>query len=178
MTSTVPPDFPGLWAQGVPWRDYLRPEMEYLDLWRGSFERVVIPEWASAAFAKTPLARLLVLAADWCGDAVNTVPVLAGLAERVPGLELRVLERDQFPLVMARYLSDGSRSIPIAIALDDRWNELGHWGPRPAPLQAWMQANKATIPTPRRYAYARKWYAQDRGETALRELLELVKGER
>jgi hypothetical protein len=168
-------NFRELWEQAIPWREYLRPEMEYPDLWRGIFDRVVIPPWASEGFGATRLRKLLVLATDWCGDAANTLPVLAALAERVPGLDLKVLEREQFPLVMGRYLTNGSRSIPIAIALDEAWNELGRWGPRPAALQSWMEANKATVPTPRRYAYARKWYAKDAGETALRELLEVVK---
>lgn len=148
--------------------------MESYDLWRGVFERVTIPAWAREGFSAGPARRLLVLAADWCGDAANTVPVLAGLAESTPGMALAVLERDRFPEVMDRYLTNGSRSIPIAIALDQEFRELGHWGPRPAVLQAWMLANKATIPTPRRYAYARRWYAIDKGESTLRELLAAV----
>ncbi|HEV8599897.1 MAG TPA: thioredoxin family protein [Gemmatimonadales bacterium] len=168
-------DFKELWSQATPWRDYLHPAMEAYDLWRGSFEHAVIPAWAVAAFRQTPLSRLLVLAADWCGDAAHTVPVLARLAEQLEGVELRVLERDQFPRVMEHYLTNGSRSVPIAIALDAEWRELSDWGPRPAALQAWMLANQANVPTPRRYAYARKWYASDRGETALRELLEAVR---
>jgi hypothetical protein len=171
-------DFPALWSQAVPWRAYLRLEMEFYDLWRGVFERAVIPEWALREFAGAPLRRLLVLAADWCGDAANTIPVLAALAERMDGLELRVLERDRFPEVMDAYLTTGTRSIPIVIALDGEFRELGHWGPRPAPLQAWMLANKATLPTPQRYAHARRWYAKDQGETMLREVLDKVSGER
>src|SRR5215210_1741648 len=38
--------------------------------------------------------HLLVLSEDWCGDAVNTVPVLAKLVERTPNADLRVLGRD------------------------------------------------------------------------------------
>ena len=57
------------------------------------------------------------IAEDWCGDASNTIPILAKLVE-LPGLELRVLRRDEHPEVMDRYLTDGSRSIPIVIALD------------------------------------------------------------
>jgi thioredoxin-like negative regulator of GroEL len=146
--------------------------MEYAELWRGVADRVVIPEWALQGFRRSSVRRLLVLAADWCGDAANTVPVLAGLAQQIDGLELAVLERDRFPDVMDRYLTNGTRSIPIAIALDEGFRELGHWGPRPAVLQAWMRANQATIPTPKRYAYARRWYAKDRGESTLREVLE------
>jgi hypothetical protein len=33
-------------------------------------------------------------------------------------------------------------------------------------------------PSPERYAYARRWYAMDRGETTLREVLEKVTGQR
>ena len=46
---------------------------------------------------------------------------------------------------MDQYLTNGSRSIPIVIVLDDDFRELGHWGPRPAELQAWVMANRGTI---------------------------------
>jgi hypothetical protein len=116
--------------------------------------------------------KLLVIAADWCGDASNTVPVVAKLAEAVPGLELRIIDRDANPEVMDRYLTNGSRSIPIIIALDENFQELGHWGPRPTELQAWVMTNRATMPKPELYPLVRKWYARDRGETTLREVLQ------
>lgn len=167
----MPPDFAEFWGQATPWADYLRPEMESAQLWRGVYDRVSIPAWALDQAAGSALRRLLALSADWCGDAVNTLPVLAGLADRAESLELRVLERDKVPDLMERYLTNGSRSIPIVIGLDEEFRELGYWGPRPATLQAWMIANRNVIPTPKRYAYARRWYAQDRGETTLREVL-------
>ena len=173
-----PLDFPALWSRAEPWPSYLRPGMKNAELWRGVYEHVAVPGWALAAFGASPARKLLVLAADWCGDASNTVPVLAKLAEQVPGMELRVLERDQFPEVMDRYLTNGTRSIPIAIALDVELRELGHWGPRPSALQTWMVANKAMKPSPERYAYARRWYARDKGETTLREVLDTVNGQR
>ncbi len=163
--------FPDLWRSAIPWLKFLRPEMEHHELWRGVYDRVLIPGWALEGFMNSPMRKLLVLAEDWCGDAANTVPVLARLAELVPGMELRILERDANPTVMAEYLTDGSRSIPIAIGLDPEFRELGHWGPRPAALQQWVLANRKMMPSAQRYAYARKWYAKDKGETTLRELL-------
>ncbi len=148
--------------------------MEYYDLWRGVYDRVVLPGSALEGFARSPVRRLLVIAADWCGDAANTVPVLARLADLVRGMELRVLVRDEHPEVMNAYLTNGTRSIPIVIALDDSFRELGHWGPRPAALQEWVLSNRKMMPSPQRYAYARKWYAKDKGETTLRELLGAV----
>jgi hypothetical protein len=174
--SGEPLDFAALWTGATPWAEYLRAGMDQGELWRGVYDHVVIPAWAPEAFTAAPARKLLVLAADWCGDAANTVPVLARLAELVSGMELRVLERDSHPEVMARYLTSGSKSIPIAIALDAEFRELGHWGPRPAVLQEWVMANRAMIPTPQRYAYARRWYAKDRGESTLRELLAAVGG--
>jgi hypothetical protein len=73
---------------------------------------------------------------------------------------------------MDEYLTDGSRSIPIVIALNDRFQELGHWGPRPSQLQAWVMGNLRTTPKAELYPQVRKWYARDRGETTVREVLQ------
>jgi hypothetical protein len=73
---------------------------------------------------------------------------------------------------MDRYLTNGSRSIPIVIALDAGFNELGHWGPRPRELQQWVMANRATMPKPERYRQVRRWYAEDRGQSTIRELMQ------
>jgi hypothetical protein len=167
--------FPVWWEEAVPWAAYLRPAMEQYSLWKGVYDHAVVPGWALEGFMRGPARRLLVLSADWCGDAANTVPVLARLADLIPGAELRILERDQYPAVMSRYLTNGSRSIPVAIALDADFRELGHWGPRPSVLQDWVLARKL-MPTPQRYAYARGWYARDKGESTLRELLEAITG--
>jgi hypothetical protein len=58
------------------------------------------------------------------------------------------------------------------VALDENFEELGHWGPRPSELQAWVMANRGTMAKSELYPQVRKWYARDRGETTLREVLE------
>ena len=72
---------------------------------------------------------------------------------------------------MDRYLTNGARAIPIVIALDAEFRELGHWGPRPTELQAWVMANKGSIPKSELYPQIRRWYARDRGQSTLREVL-------
>jgi hypothetical protein len=57
------------------------------------------------------------------------------------------------------------------IALDEEFRELGHWGPRPRVLQAWVMANRVIVPKAELYPQVRQWYARDRGETTLREVL-------
>jgi hypothetical protein len=169
-------DFRTLWDEALPYHEFVAASTEHRGLWEGIHRIAVLPEWSRLLDASAAPRRLLVLAEDWCGDASNTVPILAKLAERVPGLELRVIRRDEHPEVMDQYLTDGSRSIPIVIALDEDFRELGHWGPRPTALQDWVLANKAKIEKPELYPQVRKWYARDRGESTLREVLEATTG--
>jgi hypothetical protein len=168
-------DFRGLWEEAIPWTRFLNPEMERFALWDGIARNVRLPDGAADALRDQPVRRFLVLAEDWCGDAANTVPVVAALAAAVPGAELRVLPRDEYLEVMDRYLTNGGRSIPVVIALGPDFEELGHWGPRPSELQAWFLANRDTIPKDVRYAEMRRWYARDRGASTVREVLAAIR---
>ena len=163
-------DFRALWEQAIPFHRFLAESApEHLPLWEGIYRTASLPDWSLRPSASPPL-RLLVLAEDWCGDASNTVPVLERWAQAT-GAELRILKRDEHPEVMDRYLTGTSRSIPIVIVLDAEFREVRHWGPRPTELQAWVMAHKATMPKGERYREVRRWYAKDRGETTLREVL-------
>jgi hypothetical protein len=162
--------FESLWEQALPFDEFVAGSTEHRALWAGLHRLARLPDWALAAAAGAPRRRLLVLAEDWCGDASNTIPILARWAEHAASLELRILRRDEHPEVMDRYLTDGSRSIPIVIALDEAHRELGHWGPRPRALQEWVLAHRRTIPKAELYPWIRRWYARDRGESTLREV--------
>ena len=164
-------DFRALWDEALPWTVFFVESIKNYQLWDGVYRHATIPAWASEAAGRSRLRRLLVISEDWCGDAANIVPVLVRLSEAVPTLALRLLPRDKYPAVMNQYLTKGTRSIPIAIGLDAEFHELGHWGPRPSELQAWVVANKDTMPKEQRYAEVRRWYARDMGESTLREVL-------
>lgn len=163
-------DFRSLWERALTFAAFAAESTAHRGLWEGVHRLAVLPEWARRLPAHPGL-RLLVLAEDWCGDASNTVPVLARLADEVPGIELRILRRDEHPEVMDRYLTNGARSIPIVVVLDAAYRELGHWGPRPSVLQQWVMDHKATMPKAQLYPETRKWYARDRGHTTIREVL-------
>lgn len=170
-------DFRALWDQALPYDAFLAAsDLKHRGLWEGLHRLARVPDWALAAVPADAGRRLLVLAEDWCGDASNTVPVLARLADLAPGLELRIIKRDEHPDVMSRYLTNGSRSIPIVIALDRDFGELGHWGPRPAELQHWVLDQRARgTPKEQIYPAVRRWYARDHGETMLKEVLAAAK---
>lgn len=166
------------WEKGIPFREYLEEEVqEHEELWRGIYRKHEPPEWAvDRAREIAGEWRLLVISEDWCGDASNTAPVLARFAEAAPNVELRVVKRDENPELMDRYLTDGGRAIPVAVVLDDVLRPRGHWGPRPSELQEFVisEKEKGERPNSEIYKDARRWYARDRGETTLRELLEVM----
>ena len=166
-------DFRKLWDDALSFDAFVGIcKAQHCGLWLGVYQLARVPDWARSAVPHGANRKLLVIAEDWCGDASNTVPILAKLAQSVPGLELRVIQRDANPELMQQYLTNGSRSIPIVIALDESYQEIGHWGPRPTELQAWVMANRAAMSKAELYPQVRKWYARDRGETTVREVLE------
>jgi hypothetical protein len=167
-------DFPALWNLALPYDTFVAAsELKHRGLWHGLHRLARIPTWALAAVPADADLKLLVLAEDWCGDASNTIPILAKLGDLAPGIELRVLRRDEYPEVMDQYLTNGARSIPVVIVLDRDFQELGHWGPRPRVLQEWvMEERKKGTPKDQLYPEVRRWYARDAGETTLREVLE------
>jgi hypothetical protein len=147
---------------------------EHRGLWEAIHRLAKVPAWAPASAAALPAgARLVALSEDWCGDAVNVLPLVAKWAAAA-GVPFRVLKRDEHPDVMDRYLSGTARAIPVVIALTGDWMELGWWGSRPAALQAWVQEQRAAGRTKAElYPEIRRWYAKDKGESTLREVLGL-----
>src|SRR5690606_11557523 len=97
------------------------------------------------------------------------------MAEAVPLLELRVVRRDENPDLMDRYLTGTSRAVPVVIVMDEEVRELGWWGSRPKELQTWfLSATAQAMPKEERYREMRRWYARDRGRSALAEIAELL----
>ena len=147
----------------------------HVDLWKSIHRRARVPDDLLLRARSLPEARhLLVLLEDWCLDAVNTVPVLDRLAEAVPGIDLRVLERDGNPDLMDSHLTGSSRSIPVVMALDSAFDELGWWGPRPTSIQDWFMREGRHADEHDRVRDMRRMYARDRGRTTLEEVMALL----
>lgn len=153
-------------------REFVRTATTYVEMWEAMAARAQVPdEVVRDVEAVGGRWYLLVLADDWCGDAINTLPVLAALAERARNVDLRILPRDANPDLMDLHRTGTSRSIPVVMLLDADHVERSWWGPRPAPLQGWViQAGRA-LTKEDRYREMRRWYARDRGTTTLAELV-------
>jgi hypothetical protein len=170
---------PGLGRQrfdsGMTFAAFLEAAQANAELWRAVYARAHVSDDARARVAAlgTPW-HLLVLAEDWCGDAVNTLPVMARLTEGASNLDLRILPRDANLDLMDAHLTNGARSIPIVIVLDDEYAERGWWGPRPGALQTWVMTEGRLLDKDARYREVRRWYARDHGASTVDEILTVV----
>jgi hypothetical protein len=164
------------WEGALSFERFAAATVELHDLWGRLYERSAVPEaWAERVRRLPEPLRLLVMSEDWCGDSVNTVPLLQRLAEASGGtLELRVTGRDDHPELMDAHLTGTSRSIPVVIVLDADFRERAWWGSRPAPLQKWVLETGLALPKEDRYREVRLWYVRDRGATTLAELVPLL----
>jgi len=145
-------------------------------LWTAIAHRVSIPLDISARVeALHGHWHLLILNEDWCGDSINIVPVIAKLTESVSNMDMRILKRDENLDIMDAHLTGGkSRSIPIVILLNPKFEECGWWGPRPRGLQQWVVEKGMALAREERYKEIRTFYARDRGLTTMREIVEML----
>ncbi len=87
--------------------------------------------------------RWITITEPWCGDAAQCVPVIEKLALATGGIQTHYILRDEHPAIMDAYLTNGGRSIPKLICLDEKGAEVFTWGPRPAVIQEVMNRLKA-----------------------------------
>ncbi len=163
------------WESAPTFDAWLPTAQKNADLWQAVYRHAQVPDrFAERAVRLGGPWHLVALSEDWCGDAVNIVPVVQRLVERGPGLDLRLLGRDANPDVMDAHLTGTSRSIPVVMLLDPGLKELGWWGPRPAELQAWVLGPGQALPKDDRYRETRRWYARDHGQAILGEVLAMM----
>ncbi len=162
------------WEQAITFEEFLPTAQKNAALWQSVWDRVRLPDDLVERAAALPSAwHLLVLSEDWCGDAVNIVPVLARFADAVPTVDLRLLSRDAHLDLMDAHLTNGtSRSIPVVILLDEDFVEQGWWGPRPTDLQKWVLEEGLKMDSEERYKIVRRFYARDKGRTTLEEIVD------
>ena len=172
MTGTVDRE---RFQSAATFAEYLDTVEKNADFWQGAYRTATIPEDLRARAAALDVAwNLLVLSEDWCGDAVQAVPVLARLTEHVPRLSLRILGRDANLDLMDAHLCAGTRSIPVVMALDDDFDEYAWWGPRPAAMQRWMRTDGLLLPKDYRNLRRRSQYARNRGRHILEGVLDML----
>lgn len=118
----------------------------------------------------------LVLTEAWCGDAAQNLPLLGKMEALNPAITMRLLMREENPELMNEFLTNGGRSIPKLVCLNENLEVLGTWGPRPAPAQQLLMSHKAD-PNKDNSEIGKalqQWYNQDKNQTLDQEFQQLI----
>ena len=137
----------------------------------------LLPELASKLESIDEKMYWLIITEGWCGDAAQTVTALNLMGQANPLINVRYVLRDEHPLLMDAFLSEGSRSIPKLIIIDEDSLEVqGTWGPRPADAQQkTVDYKKGLYPDYDSYATdLHSWYAKDKYRSIQEEMTEVL----
>lgn len=123
-----------------------------------------------------PKMKWLVITEAWCGDAAQNIPIIAKIAEENANIDLRFIMRDEHPEIMDLYLTNGARSIPILVLMDENFHDLTTWGPRPKQVQEMVIEAKDTpdLDQTKFIEKVHKWYAVDKNKTISLEFLDIL----
>lgn len=104
----------------------------------------------------------LVITEHWCGDASQIIPIFNKIAkESNNNINLKFIYRDENLELMDEHLTDGrSRSIPMVLKLDEDFNFISSYGPRPEEAQKLVKdllSKGASYDLP-----LHSWYAKDK----------------
>ena len=117
----------------------------------------------------------LVISEHWCGDASQIMPVIHSIANASEGkINLKIVYRDSSELIN-HHLTNGGKSIPKIVQLDEEFNFLKEWGPRPVLAQQLIEELKASgTELPVVIEKIHKWYADDKTVSTQKEIEELL----
>ncbi|MGB5556207.1 MAG: thioredoxin family protein [Flavobacteriaceae bacterium] len=119
----------------------------------------------------------LVLTESWCGDASPAIPVIQKIAELNENITLKIILRDENIAIMDLFLSNGNRSIPKLIAIDDQTGDvIGTWGPRSTNATKLVEDYKAQHDSlsAEFKQDLQVWYNNDKGNSILEDLTRLL----
>ena len=118
----------------------------------------------------------LVISESWCGDAAQILPILNKMSEVANNVNLRIVLRDENSDLMNQFLTNGSKSIPIVIILEEDLKVINTFGPRPNAARKIVEEYKlknGSIDETLKIEL-QKWYLADKGFSTQREIVELM----
>ena len=118
----------------------------------------------------------LVISEGWCGDAAQILPIIKLMAEASENIDLKIVFRDENETLMAEFLTNGAKSIPKLIILDENLAIINHWGPRPEAAKNLIldyKAQHGIVDEPAKIAL-QKWYLDDKGISTMKEIISIL----
>jgi thiol-disulfide isomerase/thioredoxin len=136
-----------------------------------------LPEYQEFLGAFDKEVYFLIITESWCGDAAQTMPMMNKVANAA-GIDFKVVLRDENPMLMDQFLTNGGRSIAKLILIDKNTHlPLTTWGPRPTKATQLVADEKAAkgVLLPEFKQELQNWYNKDKGKDTEKDLVEMLK---
>ncbi len=118
----------------------------------------------------------LIISEGWCGDAAQILPIIKLMSEASENIDLKLVFRDENEELMNLFLTNGAKSIPKLLILDEKKNLINHWGPRPEAAKNLIinyKANHGIVDETAKIAL-QKWYLDDKGISIMKEIVSIL----
>lgn len=118
----------------------------------------------------------LVISEGWCGDAAQILPIIKLMTEVSENIDFKIVLRDENDALMSQFLTNGAKSIPKLLLLDEAFNLVNHWGPRPEGAKNLIieyKANNGIVDEAAKIAL-QKWYLEDKGTSTMKEIVGMI----
>ncbi len=118
----------------------------------------------------------LVLTEGWCGDAAQNIPVIHKIAAENPNIDFKLVLRDENLELMDAFLTNGGRSIPKLIALNEEKEVINTWGPRPTlatQMVADYKAKNGSLDAEFK-ENLQVWYNKNKGENTQEDIISML----
>jgi hypothetical protein len=118
----------------------------------------------------------LVISEGWCGDAAQILPIIKLMSEASKNIDLKLVFRDENEELIHLFLTNGAKSIPKLLVLDESFNLINHWGPRPEGAKNLIIEYKAIhgIVDEAAKIALQKWYLDDKGISTMKEIVAIL----
>ena len=118
----------------------------------------------------------LLITEGWCGDAAQILPIIKLMSESSENIDLKLVFRDENEELINLFLTNGAKSIPKLLLLDEAFNLINHWGPRPEGAKNLIieyKANHGIVDEAAKIAL-QKWYLDDKGISTMMEIVAIL----
>ncbi|HRG59818.1 MAG TPA: thioredoxin family protein [Bacteroidia bacterium] len=118
----------------------------------------------------------LIITEGWCGDGAQQIPVFEKIAQACSMVSLKLILRDENLDIMDNYLTNGNRSIPKVLFINNNTLEVMQtWGPQPLEAMTLIkQLKESNIEKLKIKEQLHLWYAKNKGIALQSELVNII----
>jgi hypothetical protein len=98
------------------------------------------------------------------------------MSEASKNIDLKLVFRDENEELINLFLTNGAKSIPKLLLLDEVFHLINHWGPRPEGAKNLIieyKANHGIVDEAAKIAL-QKWYLDDKGISTMKEIVGII----